>query len=344
MRYWEDKRERQLSLGPYPPLGLKEARIKRDEIHLARLQGISPARKHSPKIDRHTFGAVAMDWLNVRMGDKAPSYLRTIKLRLDKYVLPMMKNEPLTDITTQDVLRLCRRIESEGRLETAKRVKDVIGQVFRFAIASGLADADPTVSLAGALKTAQERHFATIINPDEIRLLIKAIQGYPYPVMRAALLFSILTFARPGEIRAAEWAEIKEDVWDIPAEKMKMRRRHLVPLSSQAQEVLTELRGYTGGGRWLFPSPRNNGACMSENGVRTALRAMGYTREQITPHGFRAMASTILHEQGFNPLIIERQLAHVQGNTVARAYNHAEYLEERRALMKFWGDWLFKES
>ena len=169
---------------------------------------------------------------------------------------------------------------------------------------------------------------------------MRAMKAYPYTVMRCAMLFSVYTFARPGEVRAAEWSEIKGDVWDIPAGKMKMKRRHIVPLSSQVKAVLEELRPITGKGRWLFPSPRNDGHCMSENGVRVALRTIGFTKEQITPHGFRAMFSTIANEHGINRDVIERQLAHVEGNSVRGAYNHAEYMPERVRLMQWWADYL----
>ena len=199
---------------------------------------------------------------------------------------------------------------------------------------------DPTAALAGALRSHTEKHYATLTDPREIRILIQAMQVYPYPVLRAAMLFSALTFARPGEVRAATWAEIRDDVWDIPAARMKMRRRHLVPLSSQAQTVLSELRQFTGTEEYLFPSARGGGRCISEGSVRIALRSIGYTKEQITPHGLRAMASTILNENGWNRDVIERQLAHVQGG-VRGAYNHAEYMKERRRMMQWWGDWLF---
>lgn len=164
---------------------------------------------------------------------------------------------------------------------------------------------------------------------------MRAMKAYPYTLMRCAMLFSIYTAARPGEIRAADWSAIKADTWDIPAEKMKMKRRHIVPLSSQVKTILDELRPITGEGRRLFPTPRNNGHCMSENGVRVA-RTIGFTKEQITPHGFRAMFSTIANEHGINRDVIERQLAHFEGNTVRGAYNHAEYMPERIKLMQWW--------
>lgn len=340
LRCWEAGRERKTSLGPYPDLGLKDARTRRDEIHAARARGEDPFRKPSghPK----TFAQVVEDWLRVKMAAKAPSYRRVIELRLARYILPALGDARLDEITPGNVLRLCRRIEDGGHIETALRVKVIIGQVFRFAIASDLTDIDPTASLKGALRSATPRHFATLTDPEQIGKLVRAMREYPYPIVRAAMLFSILTFARPGEVRAAEWAEFDLDrqEWRIPTEKMKMRRTHIVPLSTQALKLLEELRPISGSGRWLFPSPRNDGRPLSENGVRVALRSMGFRNEDITPHGFRAMASTLLNENGWLPDVIERQLAHVERNQVRAAYNHAEYLSERRRMMQWWADWL----
>ena len=338
LRYWEQKKEHQISLGPYPDLSLKDARIKRDEIQTARAKGQSPSRKtvQAPQ----TFSQTANEWLTVRMKDKAENYLRTIRFRLNKYILPALGDWPLKEITSGNILQVCRHIESTGHDETAKRVKTVIGQIFRYAIAAGYTDTDPTAALLGALRPRNNKHYATLTNPDEIAILMRAMKAYPYTVMRCAMLFSVYTFARPGEVRAAEWSEIHDDVWDIPAGKMKMKRRHIVPLSSQVKAVLDELRPITGNGRWLFPTPRNNGHCMSENGVRVALRTIGFTKEQITPHGFRAMFSTIANEHGINRDVIERQLAHVEENSVRGAYNHAEYMQERIKLMQWWADYL----
>ena len=337
-RYWENDKEHKLSLGPYPDLSMKDARLKRDEIQTSRAKGESPMRK-TPKAPQ-TFSEAADEWLNVRMQDKAESYLRTVRFRLNKYILPALGNWPLKEITSGNILQICRRIEETGHEETAKRVKTVIGQIYRFAIAAGYTDSDPTSALLGALRPRNNKHYATLTNPSEIAILMRAMKAYPYTVMRCAMLFSVYTFARPGEVRAAEWSEIKGDVWDIPAGKMKMKRRHIVPLSSQVKAVLEELRPITGSGRWLFPTPRNNGHCMSENGVRVALRAIGFTKEQITPHGFRAMFSTIANEHGINRDVIERQLAHVEENSVRGAYNHAEYMPERIRLMQWWANYL----
>ena len=338
LRYWEQKKEHQISLGPYPDLSLKDARLKRDEIQTGRAKGKSPTLR-TAKVPQ-TFSDAADEWLTVRMNDKAESYLRTVRFRLNKYILPALGAWPLREITSGNILQVCRRIEATGHDETAKRVKTVIGQIYRYAIAAGYTDSDPTSALFGALRPKQSKHYATFTNPSDITILMRAIKAYPYTVMRCALLFSVYTFARPGEVRSAEWTEINGDVWDIPAGKMKMKRRHIVPLSLQVKDVLDELRPITGNTRWLFPTPRNNGHCMSENGVRVALRAMGFTNEQITPHGFRAMFSTIANEHGINRDVIERQLAHVEGNTVRGAYNHAEYMPERIKLMQWWANYL----
>ena len=214
--------------------------------------------------------------------------------------------------------------------------------MFRFAIASGWCENDPTIALKGALISRRAKHYATLTDPAEIGFLMRSIKAYPFDLMRFAMLFSIYTAARPGEIRHAEWSEINFDLarWDIPAEKMKMRRRHIIPLSKQVIELVTNCNVLTGNSRYLFPSPRDINRPMSENGVRVALRSLGFTKEQITPHGFRAMFSTIANEHEFNRDVIERQLAHVPDNAIRGAYNHAEYMPQRIKLMQWWADWL----
>lgn len=338
LRYWEQGKERQKSLGPYPLLSVREAREKRDAIHNARARGERP-------LDRRvlpTFQQITEEWLSVRMKDKSPGYMKSVHLRLDKYILPALGRIQIDRITTGDVLRMCRHIERLGYIETAQRVKVLAGQVLRFAIAAGWIENDPTVALVGALQTPPRRHMATVTNPDQIAAIYNAMLGYPFPVMRAALLFSIYTAARPGEIRHAEWREVQGDLWTIPAEKMKMRRPHVVPLSARCRAVVETLRDITGAGRWLFPSARNDGGCMSENGVRVALRGLGFGRDVITPHGFRAMFSTVANESGWDRDIIERQLSHEEKNAVRGAYNHAEYLDTRKELMEWWSNYLYK--
>lgn len=336
LRYWEEGREYRRSLGPYPVLSVREAREKRDAIQNARARGERPEdRRKVP-----TFQKITEEWLAVRMKDKAAGYMKTVHLRLKKYILPALGSLPVDRITTGDVLRMCRKVERLGYVETAQRVKVLAGQVLRFALAAGWIEDDPTVALAGALQQPPRRHMATVTEPEQIAAIYNAMLGYPFPVMRAALLFSILTAARPGEVRRAEWQEIQGNVWLIPANKTKMRRPHVVPLSGRCRAVVESLRAITGAGRWLFPSGRSGGGCMSENGVRVALRGLGFGKEIITPHGFRAMFSTVANENGWDKDVIERQLAHEERNKVRGAYNHAEYLKERQALMQWWAVYL----
>ena len=269
-------------------MSLKDARLKRDEIQTARVA--------------QTFSDAADEWLIVRMKDKAKGYLRIVHFRLNKYILPALGTWPLREITSGHILQVCRDIEATGHDETAKRVKTVIGQIYRYAIAAGYTDSDPTAALLGALRPRNNKHYATLTNPSEIAILMRAMKAYPYTVMRCAMLFSVYTFARSCEVRAAEWSEIKGDVWDIPAGKMKMKRRHIVPLSSQVKSILDELRPITGKGRWLFPTPRKNGHCMSENGVRVVLRTIGSTKEQIIPLNTASMQWRFLE---VSPVLME---------------------------------------
>lgn len=337
-RYWEKKEEHQLSLGPYPDVKLKDARTRRDEIRAARARGESPNQNRTlqvPNLDE-----VVKEWLDVRMNGKSTGYLKAVHLRLNKYIFPTMGKCSISAITSGDVLRMCRRIEAAGHVETAHRVKVITGQIFRYAIAAGYVETDPSAAITGALKTPETRHMATLSDPAQIAALLRAIYAYPYPVMKAAMLFSIYTAARPGEVRRAEWQEIGSDLWDIPAGKMKMKRRHLVPLSRQCRNTVDELRTWTGAGRYLFPSARNDDRPLSENGVRVTLRSLGFAKEVITPHGFRAMFSTWANEHSAPADVIERQLAHAEKNTIRAAYNHAEYWDQRVKLMQAWGDWL----
>ena len=335
VRYWEKGKERRKSLGPYPEVSLKVARDR--NIDLRR------ALKSSKPSEMETFASVAEEWFKKRIEPSiSEKHIQTIRFRLNSYVLPALGASKLSEITSSTVLALCRKIEERGVIETAHRVKLIIGQVFRYAIATDRAETDPTVALRGALQTRKEKHHGTLTDPTQVANLIRGILAYPYPVVRCGLMFSALTFCRPGEVRHAEWSEIDLDrqEWRIPAEKMKMRRAHIVPLATQTLKLLEELRELTGTGGWLFPSARNDGRPMSENTIRMGLRTMGYANGEMTPHGFRAMASTLLNENGFPPDVIERQLAHVEGNAVRAAYNHAEYLPERRRMMQWWADYL----
>lgn len=338
LRYWEHKKEYQISLGPYPDVSLKDARTRRDEIQSARAKGISPRAEHAPA--PMTFEEVVQDWWGTRMTARSPGYQKAIRLRLQKYILPALGSRNIQDITAGEVLRFLRQVENLGYLETAQRLKTLAGQVFRYAIAAGLLNTDPTVALKGALQAAIPGHFATMKQEDDIQTLAAVIRAYPFPVVRGVLLLQLLTATRPGEVRAAEWAEFTQDTWTIPAEKMKARRPHTVPLVRQAQQLLDELRPLTGANRWLFPSARDATRPISDGAARLALRGMGFNREQITPHGFRAMFSTWTNERNYPPDVIEACLAHQDRNTIRAAYNRAEYLDQRRELLQKWADWL----
>ena len=332
-RTWIHGKEKRRHLGSYTQLSVKDARKKAAEERY---------KVFSRKSEAITFGAITSEWLEKRMTDKKPSYMRTIKLRLNKYILPELENIPLNEISSGIILNLCRKLEARGTLETASRVKTLIGQIFRYAIATDQAENDPTFALKHALAYRQPKHMAAITKPSDVAVLMKNIYSYPRTLVRYALLFSAFTFCRPGEIRHAEWSEIdfENKEWRIPASKMKMKRTHIVPLARQVIELLKNLKELTGGDKYLFPSARGDGRPMSENTIRVAIRSMGYSNEEMTAHGFRAMASTRLNEMGWRPDVIERQLAHVPSNAVRAAYNHAEYLDERRNMMQFWADYL----
>jgi integrase len=336
VRYWIAKKEHRKSMGTYPEVTLKEARDKNIDFRRA-LESGKPIGA-----DNETFATVTAEWLAKRMNTKSEGHLRAIRHRLNNFIYPGIGHMKLSDITSGVILQLCRRIEEKGTVDTASRVRQYIGQIFNYAIATDRADTNPTLALRGALREHKEKHYATITNPVKIGILMRQIDAYPYGVVRCALKFSALTFARPGEVRAAEWSEIDWDnkEWRIPEARMKMKRLHIVPLARQTLDVLTELKGMTGHQKWLFPSARRGGRYMSETAVRSALRSMGYGNEDIVPHGFRAMASTTFYENGFSKDHIEKQLSHEEKNKIIKSYNHAEYLPQRREMMQWWADWL----
>ena len=338
-KYWilrvkADGKEIRRHLGSFPEISLREARVKAVKER---------AKLFTPYNEvKVTLREITEEWLKTRMKNKKMSTLKVVKMRLNNYILPELGDLTLNEITSGIILKLCRKIEARGTIATAARVKIIIGQIFRYAIATDRAENDPTYALKGALATRVVKHMATLTDENDIFRLMKDINAYPRPIVRCALKFSVLTFCRPGEIRYAEWSEINFETceWRIPAEKMKMKRVHIVPLATQTIELLKFLKQLTGKGKWLFPSAKMNGNTMSATTLRFAMLSMGYTNKQITPHGFRSMASTRLNEMGWPPDVIERQLAHVERNQVRAAYNHAEYLPERRKMMQFWADYL----
>ena len=342
LRYWENGKEHKISLGEYPLITLRQARDKRDEIRLNRAQGISPQAQaqESPAL---TFEAIALEWHEKQVLPKAPPYAEKVISILRRLIFPSLGDLPINEVTAVEILTALRAIEIKGNYDTAHTALQVCGQIFRYAIATVRATHNPAADLRGALAPAIHKHNASLTNPGDISGLLRAMETFNGSfVVKCALWFSALTFCRPGEVRHAEWAEINGEEWKIPAEKMKMKRPHIVPLSRQAAIIMEELRLVTGRGRYIFPSIRSAAGTvpMSENTVTAALRRLGFNKEEMTAHGFRSMASTILHEQGWPSDAIERQLAHVEGNAVKAAYNYAEHLPERRKMMQAWADYL----
>lgn len=340
--------ERRTSLGVYPKVSLRAARLERDRLQAELKRGVDPAvEKQALKaVERatgETFQLIAEEWHKKFRHTWADNTAKTVIERLQKDIFPYIGARPICEITPPELLAVVRRIESRGAVETARRDLQKCGEIFRYALATGRAERDIAADLRGAIAPPKKRHFAAIHEPKEIGELLRAIDGYQgSPVTRCALQLAPLTFVRPGELRHAEWTEIDLDVgeWRIPAARMKMREKHIVPLSRQALDVLRELHSLTGAGLYVFPGARSASRPMSENAVLAALRRMGYEKGEMTGHGFRSMASTILHEQGWPSDVVERQLAHGDRNKVRAAYNFAQHLPERRKMMQAWADYL----
>jgi integrase len=338
-----------LALGVYPDVKLIDAREKRDEARKLLQNDVDPAqyRKETKAMQKehvaNNFEAVAREWFTKNNHIWTEGHSKTIIRRLELNIFPWLGTRPVASITAPELLAVLRRIESRGALETAHRVKQICGQVFRYAIATGRAGRDPSADLRGALPPRKPKRMSTITDPKQISGLLRAIDGYEgHLITRCALRLAPLVFVRPGELRQAEWQEIKfeQAEWKIPAEKMKMGSPHIVPLATQTVELLKEIEPLTGRGRYVFPSLRTTERPMSNNTVLAALRRLGYAKEEMSGHGFRAMASTVLHEQGWASDVIERQLSHTERNSIKAAYNHAQHLPERRKMMQAWADYL----
>ena len=338
-----------MAFGVYPDVKLVDARKKRYDARRLLQNDVDPARhkKETKAIQKesveNSFENVAREWFTKNKHIWTEGHSKTIISRLELNAFPWLGAQPVSSITAPALLVVLRRIEDRGAIETAHRVKQICSQVFRYAVANGRAERDPGADLRGALSPAKSKRMATITDPKQIGELLRAIDGYEgHLITRCALKLAPLVFVRPGELRHAEWHEInfEQAEWKIPEEKMKMRTPHMVPLAAKAIEVLKELEPLTGRGRYVFPSLRTSVRPMSNNTVLAALRRMGYAKEEMSGHGFRAMASTILHEQGWASDIIERQLAHSERNSIKAAYNHAQHLPERRRMMQAWADYL----
>ncbi len=335
-----------LSLGTYPDVSLKKARERRDEARTLLADGIDPGAKRQAErvASAESFEAVAREWFEKFSARWVKGHADKIIRRLANDVFPWIGPTPIEKVTSPDLLRMLRRIEARGAVETAHRAHQNCGQVFRYAIATGRASADPSVALRGSLTPWKPEHYASITEPDKVADLLRAIYDYSGShVTRAALQLAPMTFVRPGELRQAEWSEFDLDAaqWNIAAERMKLRTAHIVPLSSQAVAILRELYPLTGASRYVFPGLRTRQRPMSNMAINAALRRMGFDKDTMTGHGFRAMARTILDEAlGFRPDFIEHQLAHAVRDPNGRAYNRTAHLPERRKMMQAWADYL----
>jgi integrase len=361
-KYWRLKyrfagKEKRLALGVYPAVSLADARKKRDAARDKLAAGIDPseARKAEKRTLRlnaeNSFEAIAREWQSKYAPTWSAGHGARILRRLEVDAFPWIGGRPISELTPPEVLDVLRRVEKRGALETAHRLRDNIGQAMCYAVATGRAPRDITVDLRSALPPVQKKHFAALTDHKQVGGLLRAIEIYSGTLpVSCALRLAPLVFQRPGELRAAEWAEFDLDLatWEIPAERMKRTKQgkasggaHIVPLSSQAVAVVRELQPLTGTSKFLFPSVRTKDRPMSDNTVNAALRRLGYDGDTMTGHGFRAMARTILAEElGVAAEIIEAQLAHAVKDPLGRAYNRTTFLKERRAMMQRWADYL----
>ncbi len=358
-----------LSLGTYPDTSLALARRKADAARKLLAEGFDPSQQR--KIEREmaakerevadrqeqglpavgTFEAVAREWFAVRRDGWSKSYGDKVIARLEADVFPYIGRVPAADITGPQLLEVMRRIEARGVIETAHRALQDSGQVFRYAVATGHAKWNPARELKDALRQPNPRHFPAIVEPKRLGELLRAMDNYTAtPVVRAALKLAPMLLLRPGELRFAEWPEIDLEaaMWSVPAARMKRELRqkvngtpHLVPLPTQAIAVFRDLQALTGQGKMVFRGERHHDRAMSENTVNAALRAMGFSADEVTGHGFRATARTMLHERlGYSPDVIEAQLAHTVRDSLGRAYNRTEFVEQRREMLQTWADYL----
>jgi integrase len=348
LKYRFDGKEKRLSLGVYPDVSLKAARHRRDEARRLLADGVDPSENRkaqkSARADRdaNSFEVVAREWLAKYSNTWTPSHGDRIVRRFERDIFPWIGGRPIAEIAPPELLSAVRRIESRGALETAHRALGNCGQVFRYAIATGRAERDPSGDLRGALPPVKVEHFAATTDPKRLAHILRAMDDYHGTLtVRCALRLAPLVFVRPGELRKAKWADIDLDTAEWRYTVTKTDTPHIVPLSLQAVEVLRELQPLTGRGQYAFPSARTNSRPMSDNAILAALRRLGIGKEEMSGHGFRAVARTILDEVlGVRPDFIEHQLAHAVRDPNGRAYNRTAHLSERRKMMQRWADYL----
>lgn len=353
-KYWRMNyrylgKQKTLAIGVYPDISLADARKKRDEARRLIAQGHDPseekrrAKLSSQANQQNTFQAVALEWHGKQSNTWAETTARNIRRSMELDIFPWLGNRPINEITPPELLNVLRKIESRGAHEKAMRARSNVGRVFRYAIQAGRAERDPSGDLRGALTPVKTKHHASITDPQAVGQLLRSIDGYRGSfVTKCALQLAPLVFVRPGELRQAEWSEInfERNEWQIPSHKMKMKKQHIVPLSRQAIEILEAIRPLTGNGKYIFPGARSTNRPMSENTINAALRRLDYAKDEIVGHGFRSMASTLLHDNGWPHEVIERQLAHVEPGKVSACYNFAEHLAKRREMMQWWAEYL----
>ena len=332
-RIWHNGKESRRGLGAWPEVTLKHARELNYELH----------HSSTTYVKNIKLGALADEWMDrIVKCQRAPLTIKSIELKLKKYIIPAFGTTGIEDITPGMILALCRDIENEGYYETAGRVRRIIAQIYDYAISSDRIQSNPATSITKALQPYKSTHFAALAGSGAISQLMKDIYAYPHKLTRLALVMSALTFCRPSEVRTAEWTEfdLKGRTWIIPMAKTKMRHEHLVPLANQTYELIKEIKDMRLEGKYLFPSTRSTLRPMSPDTVRLALRSMNYDKSEMTAHGFRSMASTTLNEYEWNEDVIEIQLGHGEKNEVRSAYNRASYMQQRTAMMQWWADYL----
>jgi len=354
-KYVFASKEKRMVFGLWPEVSLKQARQRRDEARSLVAEGIDPGEKRKQdkaeavaqgEEDANTFEVVAREWQAQQVRVWSEGHALKVLSTMEQHLFPAFGHIPIARLRAPDILPVLRRVEEKGIAYTAKRLRQYCEAVFVYAIATGRAERNVGADLRGALLPCRVKNRPAIVEPKAVGKLLRAIDGYEgSPVTLAAMKLAPLLFVRPGELRQAEWAEIDLDAehgpqWVIPAEKMKMRAAHIVPLPRQAVEIITELHALTGDGRYLFPCNRTKGRCMSNMTINAALRRLGYEQGEHCAHGFRAMASTLLNEQAWSSDVIERQLAHAPRNKVRATYNRAEHMPERRKMMQKWADYL----
>lgn len=349
MAYRFEGKSRLLSFGAYPAVSLKDARERRDEARRLLAKGIDPSaykrqQQEARRIaERDSFQNIAREWHTTRMTAFSAKHQGTVMYRLCNYIFPFIGTAPIARLEVQDIMAVLRPLEMKRCHETSRRVLQIINQVFRYAVITGRARHNIAADLRGALHPRQVTHRAAVLAPEKVGQLLRDIDAYDgYFPLVCALKLAPQVFTRPTELRAAQWSEFDLEAaeWRIPAERMKMRRPQIVPLSTQVVAILRELQPWTGTGKYLFPSVRTEARPLSDATMLNALRRMGYQKDEMSVHGFRSIASTLLNELGYNRDWIERQLAHGERNEVRAAYNYAEYLPERRRMMQEWSDYL----